>query len=204
MVTHLTTNPPVKGLTCGERTGSSVFLCLWSYVKDVLPRFYYIDVVTAQMLTTNRIVANVSRTSEYVHMELPPKYRILSPKCLRIGRKKKGIPSKALQAPVSKSVYVRRKVAKSKVDKTSAMKNRDPKMQHTCNNIHQHLHLHLHLPHTSHPFSGVFGPLSSSTNSPSFSPGLPKSSTSSTSSSSSSSSSSVIPIISPLRRPCTL
>jgi hypothetical protein len=32
VVTHLTTNPPVKGLSCGERTGSRVFLCLWSYV----------------------------------------------------------------------------------------------------------------------------------------------------------------------------
>ncbi|KAF1840826.1 uncharacterized protein K460DRAFT_370805 [Cucurbitaria berberidis CBS 394.84] len=32
VVTHLTTNPPVEGLTCGEQTGSGVFLRLWSYV----------------------------------------------------------------------------------------------------------------------------------------------------------------------------
>jgi hypothetical protein len=53
---------------------------------------------------------------------------------------------------------------------------------------------------------GVAGPLRSSTNSPSLSPALPKSSTSSTSSSSSSSSSSsVMPMMpSPLRRPCIL
>jgi hypothetical protein len=33
VVTHLTTSPPVKGLTCGEQTGSSILLYLWSYVK---------------------------------------------------------------------------------------------------------------------------------------------------------------------------
>jgi hypothetical protein len=32
MVTHLTTNPPVEGLTCGEQTGSGVFLRLWPNV----------------------------------------------------------------------------------------------------------------------------------------------------------------------------
>jgi hypothetical protein len=36
MVTHLTTNPPVKGLSCGERTGSGAALYLWSYVKEFL------------------------------------------------------------------------------------------------------------------------------------------------------------------------
>ena len=33
VVTHLTTNPPVEGLTCGERTGPSGLLRLWSYVS---------------------------------------------------------------------------------------------------------------------------------------------------------------------------
>ncbi|PVH95056.1 hypothetical protein DM02DRAFT_538206, partial [Periconia macrospinosa] len=32
VVTHLTTNPPVPCLSTAERTGSSVFMVLWSYV----------------------------------------------------------------------------------------------------------------------------------------------------------------------------
>ncbi|KAF2715645.1 hypothetical protein K504DRAFT_364138, partial [Pleomassaria siparia CBS 279.74] len=35
MVTHLTTSPPVQCLNRAERTGSLVFIVLWSYVKDV-------------------------------------------------------------------------------------------------------------------------------------------------------------------------
>ena len=38
MVTHLTTNPPVRCLNRAERTGSLVFNVLWSYVK-VRPGF---------------------------------------------------------------------------------------------------------------------------------------------------------------------
>ncbi|KAF1830698.1 hypothetical protein BDW02DRAFT_506972, partial [Decorospora gaudefroyi] len=34
VVTHLTTSPPVEGLTCGEQTGSGALLRLWSYVKE--------------------------------------------------------------------------------------------------------------------------------------------------------------------------
>jgi hypothetical protein len=33
VVTHLTTNPPVHCLSTAERTGSSIFSVLWSYVK---------------------------------------------------------------------------------------------------------------------------------------------------------------------------
>jgi hypothetical protein len=36
VVTHLTTNAPVEGLTCGEQTGSSVILRLWSYVLCIV------------------------------------------------------------------------------------------------------------------------------------------------------------------------
>jgi hypothetical protein len=36
VVTHLTTNPPVRCLNRAERTGSLVFNVLWSYVKDRL------------------------------------------------------------------------------------------------------------------------------------------------------------------------
>jgi hypothetical protein len=34
VVTHLTTNPPVHCLSTAERTGSSIFSVLWSYVKE--------------------------------------------------------------------------------------------------------------------------------------------------------------------------
>jgi hypothetical protein len=34
VVTHLTTNPPVRCLNRAERTGSLVFNVLWSYVKN--------------------------------------------------------------------------------------------------------------------------------------------------------------------------
>jgi hypothetical protein len=33
VVTHLTTNPPVHCLSTAERTGSSIFSVLWSYVE---------------------------------------------------------------------------------------------------------------------------------------------------------------------------
>jgi hypothetical protein len=35
VVTHLTTNPPVHCLSTAERTGSSIFSVLWSYVLTV-------------------------------------------------------------------------------------------------------------------------------------------------------------------------
>jgi hypothetical protein len=35
VVTHLTTNPPVRCLNRAERTGSLVFNVLWSYVEEV-------------------------------------------------------------------------------------------------------------------------------------------------------------------------
>jgi hypothetical protein len=35
VVTHLTTNPPVRCLNRAERTGSLVFNVLWSYVLEV-------------------------------------------------------------------------------------------------------------------------------------------------------------------------
>jgi hypothetical protein len=41
VVTHLTTNPPVHCLSTAERTGSSIFSVLWSYVGDHLYRTKY-------------------------------------------------------------------------------------------------------------------------------------------------------------------
>jgi hypothetical protein len=37
VVTHLTTNPPVRCLNRAERTGSLVFNVLWSYVIGRIP-----------------------------------------------------------------------------------------------------------------------------------------------------------------------
>ncbi|PTB37446.1 hypothetical protein M441DRAFT_149468, partial [Trichoderma asperellum CBS 433.97] len=34
VVTHLTTNLPLIGLTLGERTGSRIFQWIWSYVIE--------------------------------------------------------------------------------------------------------------------------------------------------------------------------
>jgi hypothetical protein len=44
VVTHLTTNPPVRCLNRAERTGSLVFNVLWSYVEGY-PRYTDQDVV---------------------------------------------------------------------------------------------------------------------------------------------------------------
>jgi hypothetical protein len=43
MVTHLTTNPPVRCLNRAERTGSLVFNALWSYVDEGQETGIYID-----------------------------------------------------------------------------------------------------------------------------------------------------------------
>jgi hypothetical protein len=36
MVTHLTTNPPVRCLNMAERTGSLALIVLWSYVEVMM------------------------------------------------------------------------------------------------------------------------------------------------------------------------
>ena len=41
VVTHLTTNPPVRCLNRAERTGSLVFNVLWSYVTDITRRLVH-------------------------------------------------------------------------------------------------------------------------------------------------------------------
>ena len=50
MVTHLTTNPPVSCLNRAERTGSLVFMILWSYVQEVLMATIYIRGQNAQSI----------------------------------------------------------------------------------------------------------------------------------------------------------
>jgi hypothetical protein len=42
VVTHLTTNPPVRCLNRAERTGSLVFNVLWSNVKELAEYIVYI------------------------------------------------------------------------------------------------------------------------------------------------------------------
>jgi hypothetical protein len=42
VVTHLTTNPPVRCLNRAERTGSLVFNVLWSYVKGIANHQLYV------------------------------------------------------------------------------------------------------------------------------------------------------------------
>jgi hypothetical protein len=41
VVTHLTTNPPVRCLNRAERTGSLVFNVLWSYVLIMLTAAFH-------------------------------------------------------------------------------------------------------------------------------------------------------------------
>ena len=41
VVTHLTTNPPVSCLYMAERTGSLIFMILWSYVKVLVVKLGY-------------------------------------------------------------------------------------------------------------------------------------------------------------------
>jgi hypothetical protein len=52
VVTHLTTNPPVRCLNRAERTGSLVFNVLWSYVEDELDGTLYIMVEKKRAATT--------------------------------------------------------------------------------------------------------------------------------------------------------
>ncbi|KAF2681551.1 hypothetical protein K458DRAFT_309327 [Lentithecium fluviatile CBS 122367] len=42
VVTHLTTNPPVRFLSTAEQTGCTVLIALWSYVLDTVAYMLYI------------------------------------------------------------------------------------------------------------------------------------------------------------------
>ena len=58
VVTHLTTNPPVSCLYMAERTGSLIFMILWSYVEDRVVGGEYIP---SGCLTTHRTKGNTRR-----------------------------------------------------------------------------------------------------------------------------------------------
>ena len=51
-VPHQATSAPVKGLTCGEQTGSSVLLHLWSYVEEWAKSVIY-EAVVDELATTS-------------------------------------------------------------------------------------------------------------------------------------------------------
>jgi hypothetical protein len=60
VVTHLTTNPPVRCLNRAERTGSLVFNVLWSYVKELVIGYYDIlrQLVTKTLPVAQCTMAN--------------------------------------------------------------------------------------------------------------------------------------------------
>jgi hypothetical protein len=50
VVTHLTTNPPVRCLSKAERTGSPVFNVLWSYVERIDIGGFYIEKIIKTLM----------------------------------------------------------------------------------------------------------------------------------------------------------
>ena len=54
MVTHLTTNPPVSCLYMAERTGSLIFMILWSYVKECMMRIFIKSLLRAPQCVVGR------------------------------------------------------------------------------------------------------------------------------------------------------
>jgi hypothetical protein len=61
VVTHLTTNPPVHCLSTAERTGSSIFSVLWSYVEVIVHSIYHINATLLSFL----IIRVSTRTSRF-------------------------------------------------------------------------------------------------------------------------------------------
>jgi hypothetical protein len=52
VVTHLTTNPPVHCLSTAERTGSSIFSVLWSYVEVMVVHWYITHATNSSVALT--------------------------------------------------------------------------------------------------------------------------------------------------------
>jgi hypothetical protein len=69
VVTHLTTNPPVRCLNRAERTGSLVFNVLWSYVKT----FFRFEIYNLDTISETREVKVEcgTFTSSELHNVLP-------------------------------------------------------------------------------------------------------------------------------------
>ncbi|AEO59258.1 hypothetical protein MYCTH_2064829, partial [Thermothelomyces thermophilus ATCC 42464] len=54
VVTDLSTNPAISSLTLGERTGSRIFYCLWSYVTVLCKTWVYIRMTVIQHARQDR------------------------------------------------------------------------------------------------------------------------------------------------------
>jgi hypothetical protein len=66
VVTHLTTNPPVRCLNRAERTGSLVFNVLWSYVEGIVILLNHISYFIAAALPTSKTTSKSYFPTEYV------------------------------------------------------------------------------------------------------------------------------------------
>ena len=59
LVTHATTNPPVKFLNMDERTGILILTCLWPYMMEEHSFIHYVD----SSLTLCHVLCNVDKTA---------------------------------------------------------------------------------------------------------------------------------------------
>jgi hypothetical protein len=57
VVTHPTTNPPVQCLNMAERTGSLIFIVLWSYVVNLPRRLLHVLFMTIFTYQTVQLVS---------------------------------------------------------------------------------------------------------------------------------------------------
>ena len=72
VVTHLTTNPPVTSLSTAERTGSAIFLNLWSYVKCIFINACQIDELSADRRGMGYLCIDIATTTvESVKFKYP-------------------------------------------------------------------------------------------------------------------------------------
>jgi hypothetical protein len=86
VVTHLTTNAPVEGLTCGEQTGSGVILRLWSYVSIIVEVTAYIGSLDADKRTlpieiTTSTILSQQASNLLRHQQVHTNLRFLPRRC---------------------------------------------------------------------------------------------------------------------------
>jgi hypothetical protein len=68
VVTHLTTNPPVHCLSTAERTGSSIFSVLWSYVNEMAEHMRYIRLFGKLRPAGVKVISHASRVLAVLRM----------------------------------------------------------------------------------------------------------------------------------------
>jgi hypothetical protein len=88
VVTHLTTNAPVEGLTCGEQTGSGVILRLWSYVSIIVEVTAYVGSLDADKRTLPIEIITSTTLSQQAsnplrHQQVHTNLRFLPHRCLQ-------------------------------------------------------------------------------------------------------------------------